>query len=240
MFDLSVESTVTGLSDQMGIIGIYGDAGTEDPDTAPVPYYIYIGATNETVYNKKATLKIDAEECVGIGISGDGRPDCDYRLHVNGSVLVEEDLNITGNITAGESFVGTSWCNASSCYTLANFLDLGGAAGLLATNGTNIYNDTTEGLSIGTAKSNDNEMLTVEGGVSIRSSSSSDYDAPEFGLYVEEEVLIGATTFLANDSKKLILQLLQLSLNHHHKSFLKHSNYFQSLKDFHHKVFPQL
>ena len=71
MFNLNAKSTTTGLDADVGKIGFLGNFGGVGVD--PYPTYIYMGATVTTDYNN-AVLKIDAEDRIGIGITGTDRP----------------------------------------------------------------------------------------------------------------------------------------------------------------------
>ncbi len=87
MFDLYVENNQR-VDVKQGVIGFYGNL---NQGSTPTPNYIFMGATTTTAYNN-AIFKIDAEDRVGIGLSGTTRPA--YLLEVGGDTKIGENLSV--------------------------------------------------------------------------------------------------------------------------------------------------
>jgi len=132
------EGTGTGLSDDMGRLGLLGKF-VDGPDNKPYAYYIYIGAGNDVAYNN-AFVKIDAGEKMALGLSGATRPTT-AMLEVYGNAYFVVNLDAASNPPL--TLLQDHLTGAQPCLTLGQddisegFIDFVGSARGAITGATN-------------------------------------------------------------------------------------------------------
>lgn len=82
LLDVDVNNGTTPQK-RIAKIGIYG-GGKSGPEGTPSANYLWLSAVEDNTYNKDATLKVDAQNRVGIAIAGSGRPT--QALDVDGKI----------------------------------------------------------------------------------------------------------------------------------------------------------
>jgi hypothetical protein len=82
LLDVDVKNTTTPQK-RIAKIGILGGAASST-DGTPYANYLWLSAVDGNTYNKDATLKVDAQNRVGIAIAGSGRPT--QALDVDGKI----------------------------------------------------------------------------------------------------------------------------------------------------------